>query len=285
MQIGKRRAGVPDSTSGEEMSLTDLVVGTAKGVASTIKDFTGGDDYGEPGHSELVLGEALAEPGLGNPAAFAHTVIDWYALATGDLLHGAAEISREGHNLAYSSAAVSRSACEYAQITRWLADSQISGKDRVARTAHLVLRSSKESRAFSTPEEYAEIETESRELLLWAQKNASSKQRLPGPTDRFKAFNPISGRWHYAYLSQLAHGDFFAVARINQYRTELQERYEIDRLWRIVVASAHVLDLVHELGRLRQRSSQDLSILEQSFTYTIETLTAIEDNLAVSTDG
>jgi hypothetical protein len=37
------------------------------------------------------------EEGFGNPVAFAHTIIDWYALSTGDLLHGAAEVSREGH--------------------------------------------------------------------------------------------------------------------------------------------------------------------------------------------
>src|SRR5215211_2646924 len=87
----------------------------AKGTAALIGQFTGGD-YGEPARKELNAGESLAEENLGNPVAFAHTIIDWYALSTGDLLHGTAEVSREGHGLAFSPAAVARAACEYAQI-------------------------------------------------------------------------------------------------------------------------------------------------------------------------
>jgi hypothetical protein len=65
-----------------------------------IREFTGGN-YGEPARGELIAGEDLAEEGLGNPVAFAHTVIDWYAVSTGDLLYGTAEVSRPDYNLAF----------------------------------------------------------------------------------------------------------------------------------------------------------------------------------------
>src|SRR4029450_4633891 len=114
----------------------DFAVEHARQIAAVLGQLTGGD-YGEPAHGELEAGEALIEEGLGNPVAFAHTVIDWYALATGDLLHGTAEVSRARHNVAFSSAAVARSACEYAQIVSWLAEPGVSVEVRMARTADL----------------------------------------------------------------------------------------------------------------------------------------------------
>jgi hypothetical protein len=103
----------------------DDAVALAKDVARALSQMTG-DPYGEPALSELRAGEEKSEEGLGNPVAFAHTVIDWYAQATGDFLYGTAEVSRESYNLALSSAAVARSACEYAGIGWWLAEPGIS---------------------------------------------------------------------------------------------------------------------------------------------------------------
>ena len=74
-------------------------VAFAKGVARVLSEITG-DPYGEPALSELEAGKEKAEQGLGNPVAFAHTVIDWYAQATGDFLYGTGEVSRESYNLA-----------------------------------------------------------------------------------------------------------------------------------------------------------------------------------------
>ena len=83
----------------------DDAVRFAKGVASVLSRMTG-DPYGEPALSELRVGEEMTEEGLGNPIAFAHTVIDLYAQATGDFLYGTGEVSRGSYNLALSSAAV-----------------------------------------------------------------------------------------------------------------------------------------------------------------------------------
>jgi hypothetical protein len=68
-------------------------VAFAKGVARVLSEITG-DPYGEPALSELEAGKEKTEQGLGNPVAFAHTVIDWYAQATGDFLYGTGEVSR-----------------------------------------------------------------------------------------------------------------------------------------------------------------------------------------------
>ena len=64
-------------------------VAFAKGVARVLSEITG-DPYGEPALSELEAGKEKTEQELGNPVAFAHTVIDWYAQATGDFLYGTA---------------------------------------------------------------------------------------------------------------------------------------------------------------------------------------------------
>src|SRR5512132_364341 len=103
----------------------DDAIAFAKGVARVLSQMTG-NPYGEPALSELRAGEEKSEEGFGNPVAFAHTVIDWYVQATGDFLYGTGEVSRESYNLALSSAAVARSACEYAGIGWWLAEPGIS---------------------------------------------------------------------------------------------------------------------------------------------------------------
>src|SRR5215211_1436228 len=121
-------------------------VAFAKGVARVLSQMTG-DPYGEPALSELEAGEEKSEQGLGNPVAFAHTVIDWYTQATGDFLYGTGEVSRESYNLALSSAAVARSACEYAGIGWWLAEPGILIESRIARTARLVITTHNGERA------------------------------------------------------------------------------------------------------------------------------------------
>ena len=64
-------------------------VAFAKGVARVLSQMTG-EPYGEPALSELHAGKEKYEEGLGNPVAFAHTVIDWYVQATGDFCMGRA---------------------------------------------------------------------------------------------------------------------------------------------------------------------------------------------------
>jgi hypothetical protein len=53
----------------------DDAIALSKGVAGVLSQITG-DPYGEPALSELRTGEEKSEEGLGNPVAFAHTVID-----------------------------------------------------------------------------------------------------------------------------------------------------------------------------------------------------------------
>ena len=183
----------------------DDAIAFSKGVAGALSQITG-DPYGEPALSELRAGEEKSEEGLGNPVAFAHTVIDWYVQATGDFLYGTGEVSRESYNLALSSAAVARSACEYAGIGWWLAEPGISINSRIARTAHLAISTHNKGKSLLDSSEITQYEADSAILVNWAQRNLSAKERLPGPTERFKMMHPAHGQRHYSRLSMLAHG-------------------------------------------------------------------------------
>jgi hypothetical protein len=248
-------------------------VGLAKGTTAIISQFTG-SDYGEPARGELIAGESLAEEGLGNPAAFAHTMIDWYALSTGDLLHGTAEVSRKDHNLAFSPAAVARSACEYAQITSWLAEPNVSLETRIPRTAHLYERSIRESRKNLSAEEFSEYESQHAKYISWARRNLSSGQRLAGPTDRFKAADSVAGQWHYSRLSDLAHGGLIAVAEtVDWARTDDREQGVLEHLWKVLLPCSYALAMIERLSELRGRSSDildQLLLLYQDYARLLE---------------
>jgi hypothetical protein len=248
-------------------------VGLAKATASVIRQFTGGD-YGEPALGEVITGESLAEEGLGNPVAFAHTVIDWYALSTGDLLHGTAEVSRAEHNLAFSSAAIARSACEYAQIASWLAEPGVSLEVRIARSAHLYERSVRESRKTLSAEEFAEYESQRANSIGWARRTLSSGQRLARPTDRFKAADPVAGQWHYSHLSDLAHGGLIAVAQtVEMARADNLEEGVLERLWKVLLPCSYTLAMVERLSKLRGRPSgilDELQLVHQNYARLLE---------------
>jgi hypothetical protein len=265
-------------TNASPVSIAEAVR-LAKGTAALIGQFTGGD-YGEPARGELNVGESLAEEKLGNPVAFAHTIIDWYALSTGDLLHGTAEVSREGHGLAFSPAAVARAACEYAQITSWLAEPDISLEVRMARTAHLCERSIRESRKNLTAEEFSEYESQHARYVSWVRRTLSSRQRLAGPTDRFKAADPVSGQWHYSHLSDLAHGGLIAVAETVEFaRADDREMGALERLWKVLLPCSYALAMNERLSLLRGRSSSTLDGLQLLYQDYVRLLEPYETEL------
>src|SRR5215211_8033905 len=142
----------------------DDAVRFAKGVARVLSQMTG-DPYGEPALSELRAGEEMIEEGLGHPIAFAHTVIDLYVQATGDFLYGTGEVSRGSYNLSLSSAAVARSACEYAGIGWWLAEPGIAIESRIIRTARLVITTHNEGKSLLDSSELAQYEADSAVLV------------------------------------------------------------------------------------------------------------------------
>jgi hypothetical protein len=235
----------------------DFAVEHARQIAAVRGQLTGGD-YGEPAHGELEAGEALIEEGLGNPVAFAHTVIDWFALATGDLLHGTGEIARREHNLAFSSAALARTTCEYAGIAWWLAEPGVPVDVRIARTADLVDKSRLAARTFLDAQPFSEYERDRSLLLDWASRHRSSREKLPSPTARFVEMNPQHGKRNYAYYSLLAHGDLFITAQIIDMQLAGRPEQAVESWWRILLASAQALNLATRLSDLRDRRPDDL---------------------------
>jgi len=244
----------------------DDAVAFAKGVAAVLSQMTG-DPYGEPALSELRAGEEMIEDGLGNPIAFAHTVIDWYVQATGDFLYGTGEVSRGSYNLALSSAAVARSACEYAGIGWWLAEPGIPIDSRKARTARLVITTYAEGKSLLDSSDLAQYEADSVVLVNWAQRNLSAKEKLPGPTERFRKMNPDHGQKHYSRLSMLAHGDLASVGQIVNLKVTGQNEHVQEPWWRILLACSHGLSLAQRISELRDRPSEHLPSLQELHAY------------------
>jgi hypothetical protein len=244
----------------------DDAIAFAKGVAAVLSQMTG-DPYGEPALGELLAGEEMIEEGLGNPIAFAHTAIDWYVNATGDLLYGTGEVSRESYNLALSSAAVARSACEFAGIGWWLAEPGIPIDSRKARTARLVIANYNEGKSLLDSSDLAQYEADSSRLVNWAQRNLSAKERLPGPTERFRMMNPAHGQKHYSRLSMLAHGNPGLVGQIVDLKVTGQNEQVEEPWWRILLACSHGLSLAQRLSQLRDRSSEHLPGLQELHAY------------------
>jgi hypothetical protein len=124
----------------------DNAIAFAKDVARALSQTTG-DPYGEPALSELRAGEEKSEEGS---VTRWHSPILWSTgmpKPLGDFLYGTGEVSRESYDLALSSAAVARSACEYAGIGWWLAEPGIPINSRIARTARLVITTHNEGKS------------------------------------------------------------------------------------------------------------------------------------------
>jgi ketosteroid isomerase-like protein len=254
--------------SGPRSSLPPLddAVAFAKAVARVLSQMTG-DPYGEPALSELQAGKEMIEEGLGNPVAFAHTVIDYYVQATGDFLYGTGEVSRGSYNLALSSAAVARSACEYAGIGWWLAEPGIPIGSRIARTARLVITTYNEGKTLLDSSELAQYEADKAVLVNWAQRNLSRKEKLPDATERFRRMIPAHGRKHYSRLSMLAHGDLTLVAQIVALKVAGRNEQVEEPWWRILLACSHGLSLAQRISELRDRPSEHLPGLLELHAY------------------
>jgi hypothetical protein len=244
--------------------LSDLV-GLAKGIAAVLGQELTGGDYGEPALSELRAGEdmPLIKFSKSNPAVFAHTVIDWYVLATGDFLHGTAEVARERHNLTFSSAAVARSACEYASVGWWLADRSITVRDRIARTASVVYESIQEGKKLRSSEQLGQYQTETQPLLDWALANRNNRQKLAGPTRRLESMNIEYGKLDYAQYSSVAHGDLIITAQLVGEKIGDLAEDPREPLWRVLLACEYSLKLAERVSELRSRRVDVLPGLAQ----------------------
>jgi hypothetical protein len=252
-------------SSAPEPPFLDDAAAFTKALARELSQLSG-DPYGEPSIGELQAGIAMEEEGLGNPAAFAHTTIDWYIQGTGDFLYGAGETSKDQYDLAFSSAAATRSACEYAGICWWLADPDISVERRISRTADLVSRALDEAKSLLSSEELAEYQ-EDNKLLNWAQKYRSRNERLPNATERFKLLSSEYGKLQYSYLSMLAHGNIVTTGRIVQEKVERSDEPYEPPLWKLLLASSYALTLADRVCRLRSRPPSMLPELQMLYEH------------------
>jgi hypothetical protein len=185
--------------------------------------------------------------------------------ATGDFLHGTAEVARNEHNLAFSSAAVARSACEYASIGWWLADPGISVDDRIARTARVAYDSIQAGKSLRNREERREYEAQNAPILDWAQKNLSGKHRFPDATHRFQAMNPTYGRHDYHQYSSVAHGDLAITAKLVREKEGDLAEDPTEPLWRILAACQYSLQLATRVSELRDVAVEHLPGLWEMF--------------------
>jgi hypothetical protein len=162
---------------------------------------------------------------------------------------------------------VARSACEFAGIAWWLAEPGISIDSRKARTARLVMSNYNEGKSLLDSSDLAQYEADTSRLVNWALRNLSAKERLPGPTERFRMMNPAHGRWHYARLSMLAHGNLGLVGQIVDLKVSGQNEQVEEPWWRILLACSHGLSLAQRISELRDRTPEHLPGLIELHAY------------------
>jgi hypothetical protein len=230
------------------------------------RDITG-EPYGGIALAELKAGEELKTSAVGNPAVYAHTMIDLYVLATGDFLRGSAETTKSTHNLAFSSAATARSATEYASIGWWLADPGLTAEQRIARSAGVTFESIKNGLKSRNAEQRTEYSEEMKPLLGWIEKSSLGKKHyLPDETKRLQQMSREYGDKDYHNYSLVAHGDLALTAKLIKEKKQEGAEDIREPLWRLLAASEYGLKLAFRVSELRSRNVGSLIDIASTFT-------------------
>jgi hypothetical protein len=126
-----------------------------------------------------------------------------------------------------------------------------------------VINTYNEGKSTLDPSERDQYEVDNADAVSWAQRNLSAKEKVPGPTERFKMMNPAHGQKHYSRLSMLAHGDLRLMGQLVSLKVIGQSEQLEESWWRILLACSHGLSLAQRLSELRDRPSKYLPGLQE----------------------
>ncbi|WP_433227818.1 hypothetical protein [Actinomadura formosensis] len=230
-------------------SLTDLadVVEALARECAGIFDLT----YGGQALVEIDQHDQSYSGGIvQNPVKFCQEVAGIYLLGAGDYLYGTALSANPRHNLAFSSAALARSAYEFSAWSWWIQEASIDATERVQRTIGIVRSDIKHpgnAGQYGVPGERL-----IQELDSWANAQAF---RVPRGTRKITEvialMNPDNGPMHYKFLSGLTHGQLTPLLRIYDHVRRSQTDLECDQWERLLIASGAVLQAMEATCVLR----------------------------------
>jgi hypothetical protein len=227
-------------------------------------------------YSDAVLAEVqetdrrLGAGVFSDPARFAHQVANAYLLCAGDFVCGMQYVTTPRANLVFSSAALARSACEFANRAWWLADPDISVEQRIARGIAVMKNTVDEEAAVLEPTTLADLQDLVRRLDEWRQLlSFTETARLPRPTALFSLASPDSGDHDYKRLCNATHGSFLTVLMGHQAAITGAVEREVDAWWRVLTACRYGLQAAVRLTNLQgnepPQSLQNASMLGQQY--------------------
>jgi hypothetical protein len=201
-----------------------------------------------------------------NPVKFCHEMGGIYVQGAGDYLYGAARCAGPNLNLAFSSAVLVRSACEFSAWSWWIQDASIDATERVRRAMGIVRND------LNNPGNADQLGESGEELVEGLKKWADQQAfKVPGGapkiTETLKKMNPEFGGEHYKYLSGITHGRFTELLRVHHQVRHSREIMQYDHWARLLIGARTVLQAMDTICILRAQSMDDLGGLHQAVDY------------------
>lgn len=210
--------------------------------------------------------DKLSDGIVQNPVKFCHEMGSVYLQGAGDYLYAASRCARPDLNLAFSSATLVRSACEFSAWSWWTQDTSIDATERVRRAIGVVRND------LNNPGNADQLGESGEELVTglgkWADQQAF---KVPGGapkiTETLKKMNPEFGGEHYKYLSGIAHGRFTELLRVHHQVRNLRSVMQYDHWARLLVGARTVLQAMDAICALRAQRVDLLDGLRQGIDY------------------
>jgi hypothetical protein len=167
-------------------------------------------------NDELDADSRLGDDEWPQPASMTHTIAGSLVLAAGDFVHGMHAVIQPGLNLAFSSATLARSACEYAARACWLLDAEIGVDHRIARALALIRDSIKKDEPLFKILGVTDPSPVPDAIDRWAHRHSITVRRGPPPTPVLIEAVVPGGGITYRQLHALVHGGVRVLLRTTQ---------------------------------------------------------------------
>jgi hypothetical protein len=216
--------------------------------------------YGGQSRAEIeTCDEAYSGGEVQNPVKFCHEIAGIYLQGAGDYLYGAAQRADPRFNLAFSSAALGRGACEFAAWSWWMQDDSITAAERVSRAIG-IFRSD-----MSHPGNAGQYGVSGEELIQelddWASAQPYTLPRGgPKVTEILDLMNPGLGSAQYKYLSGITHGRLTPMLQVHHNVRNSPIAMQCDHWARLLIGSGAVLRAMDAMCLLR---GQQLDLLDE----------------------
>jgi hypothetical protein len=253
LKIRRRNPLAASPSRAQAYSMTDLppteyiadLTASAAAVMSMVS-------RSQPSQSALAswraIDERLGHGVFDKPATFVVEIAGRYLQAAGDFVCGMQYVTSRNANLTFSSASLARSACEFANRASWLADSNASDEQRIARAIGVMDNTLKEEKALLLPDVLADLEQMARDVQTWRTTvGFAAKASLPTATALYEHVDPQNGRATYKRLSNAAHGSFFTLLAGHHAAVDGSPYGLSEAWWRALIATCYGITAAERL--------------------------------------